>query len=312
MKYQHIIILGGSGFVGRHLAVELAQRGYHVTLPCRRPHRMNALKVLPEIQLVEANIMDQAKLSELCHGHDVVINLLGILNESRRNSFRQIHVDFVKSVVSACQQNKITRLLHMSALGADQASGSSNYLRTKGEGENLVHTFGQKDLRVTSFQPSVIFGADDSFINRFAGILRLCLGIFPLASASSRFSPVFIGDVVKVMADSLENPQSSSKRYPLCGPETWTLKQILQLINKAQGTHCTIIGLPDSLARLQAMILQMLPGKLFTLDNYRSLQTPSTCEKHTPACSMSLSHYLQGLSTRYNTRPDYDIYRQQL
>ena len=312
MAHRNIMLLGGSGFVGQHLAIELATRGYSVTLPCRRPHRLQQLKVMPGINLRAANIMDKAELTNLCEGHDVVINLVGILNETAKSSFRSIHVDFVKSVVQACQTHKIKRLLHMSALGANQASGSSHYLRTKGEGENLVHTFGQNDLLVTSFQPSVIFGEDDSFINRFAGILKLCIGVFPLACPQSRFSPVFIGDVVKKMADSIDDPGSYSKRYPLCGPETFTLKQILQLINQAQGSTCKIIGLPDGLAKLQALILQNLPGKLFTMDNYRSLQTPSTCTSDTPACQTSLSHYILGLANRYSNKPDYDMLRRNL
>ncbi len=298
--------------MGRHLAIALAQRGYQVTLPCRRPHRLKELKVLSGIHLIEANIMDTSILSKLCRHQDVVINLVGILNETRRNSFRRIHVDFVKSVVNACQENKIQRLLHMSALGADQASGSSHYLRTKGEGENLVHTFGQKDLQVTSYQPSVIFGPDDSFINRFAGILKLCIGIFPLACPYSRFAPVFIGDVVNCISDSLENKESIGKRYPLCGPETFTLKQILQMINAAQDSSCRILGLPDSLARIQAIILQNLPGQLFTLDNFRSLQTPSTCNETVSQGKTSLTHYIQGLPHHYSRRPSYDYYRKQI
>lgn len=312
MQHKNIILLGGSGFVGQHLAVELANRGYSVTIPCRRPHRLQSLKVLAAIRLIEANIMDEAELTTLCKGHDVVINLVGILNESGKTTFRRIHVEFVKSIVQACESNKIKRLLHISALGANQASGSSQYLRSKGEAENLLHTFGQKDMQVTSFQPSVIFGENDSFINRFAGILKLCLGMFPLACPNSRFSPVYIGDVVEIMADSIEKSDSHSKRYPLCGPETYTLKQIVELINTTLGTRCKIVGLPDGLAKLQALILQNLPGKLFTMDNYRSLQTPSTCGKDTPACNTSLSHYIKGLANGYSNKPHYDILRQNL
>jgi NADH dehydrogenase len=310
VNLRKVLLLGGSGFVGRHLAIELAQRGYQVTLPCRRPHRLKELTVLAGISLKQANIIDPLELNTLSQGHDIVINLVGILNESGKNSFRKIHVDFAKAVVNACQNNKVRRLLHMSALSANQASGSSNYLRTKGEGENLVHTFGQKDLQVTSFQPSVIFGAEDSFINRFAGILRLCKGFFPLACPQSRFAPVYIGDVVSFMANTIEDSSSHGQRYPLCGPETYSLKQILQLIDKAQDSDCKIIGLPDSLAKLQAMILQILPGKLFTMDNYRSLQTPSTCNAKISTCPTSLSHYVSGLPSLYNKNSDYNLYRQ--
>ena len=312
MKHTNIILLGGSGFVGKHLAIELAQRGYQVTLPCRRPHRLHALTVLPNIRLLQANIMDQTELTALCKNQHAVFNLVGILNESRKTSFRRMHVDFLKSIVHACQTNGIKRLCHVSALGANQARGSSQYLRTKGEGENLLHTFGQNKLNVTSFQPSVIFGPDDSFINRFATILKLCLGAFPLACPSSRFSPVYINDAVRIMADSIDNPDSFSKRYPLCGPETFTLKQIVEMIRQAQHSRCKIIGLPNALSRIQALILQNLPGKLFTMDNYRSLQTPSICTDKAQACPTSLSGYLQGLSSQYNRRPLHDEYRKQM
>lgn len=312
MKHQNIIILGGSGYVGKHLAIELAQRGYNITLPCRRPHRLKEIKVLSNINIVQANIMDKDELSKLCQGQDAVINLLGILNETRKNSFRSIHIDYINTIVDACQANKIKRLLHMSALGADQASGSSLYLRSKGEGENLVHTYGQTKLNVTSFRPSVIFGADDSFINRFAGILKLCQGVFPVACPYSRLSPVFIGDVVSAIADTINDTGSFSQRYPLCGPETFTLLQIVTLINQTISSNCKIIGLPDTLAKIQAIILQILPGKLFTMDNYRSLQTPNTCQQGIQKCGTSLTSFIEGLPDLYSRRPSYDDYRKQI
>ncbi len=316
MKYSNILLLGGSGFVGRHLAAELAQRGYRVTLPCRRPHRLQALKVLANINILQANILQPDELGKLCQGHDAVINLVGILNESKKLSFRRMHVEFVQSVVQACQKTGIKRLLHISALGADQATGSSQYLRSKGEGENLIHTFGQNKLHVTSFQPSVIFGEDDSFIRRFGQILKLCDATytfyFPLACPNSRFSPVYVGDVVRAIANRVDDPGSFSKRYPLCGPETWTLQQIVEMIAKAQGNRCKVIGLPDSLSRLQAMLLQNLPGKLFTLDNYRSLQTPSTCPQGVTHCPTSFSGYLGGLASMHSNRTQYDEYRKNL
>ena len=262
MKHKNIILLGGSGFVGRHLATELAQRGYQVTIPCRRPQRLNALKVLSNITLLQANIMDPSELTALCKGHDAVFNLVGILNETGKMSFRGMHIDFVKTIVQACQKNGIRRLLHISALGANQASGSSQYLRTKGEGENLLHSYGQNKLQVTSFQPSVIFGPDDSFINRFGSILKLCPGFFPLACPNSRFSAVYIQDVVSRMVDCIDDTQSFSRRYPLCGPETLTLRQIVELIGQSQHSHCKIIGLSDRLSQFQAVVLENLPGQL--------------------------------------------------
>ncbi len=312
MQTNRVLLLGGSGFVGRHLAAELANRGFAVSIPCRRPQRLGQLRVLPGINIFAADILNPQQLGPLCQQHDVAINLVGILNESRRNQFRHLHVEFVKSLVNACQENALRRLLHVSALGADQASGSSLYLRSKGEGENLVHTFGRKDLQVTSFQPSVIFGEDDSFLNRFAPMVRYCPGLFPLACAQSRFAPVYVEDVVKRIADAINQPSTYSQRYQLCGPEAYSLGQIVELIAQSLHRRCRVVGLPDSLSRLQAVILQNLPGKLFTLDNYRSLQTPSTCAQASSGCNTSLTEFVRGLDHGFNRRAEYDRYRRQV
>jgi len=311
--YSRILLLGGSGFVGRHLAAELATRGHQVTLPCRRPDRIRELRVLPGLNIIdEADITTPDSLLRLTRGQDAVINLVGILNERRKGDFRRLHVAFPQAVVEACQKNAVPRLLHVSALGADQASGSSLYLRSKGEGENRVHTFGQKQLAVTSFRPSVIFGPDDSFINRFAALLRLCpwpLPYLPLSCPNSRFAPVHVGDVVRAMADSLEDPASFGERIELCGPETWTLEQIVTAIRDALGKRCPILPLPDGASRLLASLMQYAPGKPFTPDNYQSLQTASVCRHPCPQCRHRLSHYLKGLRGGHNRRPRLDDYR---
>ncbi len=313
LKHPRVLLLGGSGFVGRHLAAELANRGHRVTLPCRHPDRIKALSVLPGLNIIaETDITQPQALDRLTRDQDAVINLVGILNERRKGDFRRLHVDFPQAVVEACQKNGVPRLLHMSALGADQASGSSLYLRSKGEGENRVHTFGQKKLGVTSFRPSVIFGADDSFINRFAALLRLCpwpMPYLPLSCPQARFAPVYIGDVVRAMADSLEDPASIGQRIELCGPETWTLQQIVESIRDALGKRCLILPLPDGVSRVMASLLQHAPGKPFTPDNYLSLQTPSVCATVCPQCRHRLSHFLKGLSGGHNRRPRLDDYR---
>ena len=312
-KYPRVLLLGGSGFVGRHLATELAQRGYRVTLPCRRPDRLRELRVLPGLQLVEeADITSREALDRHTRDQDAVVNLVGILNESRKGDFRRLHVEFPQAVVEACQKNGVQRLLHMSALGADQATGSSQYLRSKGEGENRVHTFGQKALAVTSFRPSVIFGPGDSFINRFADLLKLCpwpLPYLPLSCPNSRFAPVYIGDLVRAMADSLEDEASFGQRIDLCGPETWTLQQVVEGVRDALGKRCLVLPLPDSASRLLAGVLQHAPGKPFTPDNYQSLQTPSVCDRPCAQCRHRLSRYLRGLAGGHNRRPRLDAYR---
>ncbi|MFT5656782.1 MAG: nucleoside-diphosphate-sugar epimerase [Gammaproteobacteria bacterium] len=309
MHHKNILLLGGSGFIGLQLAFSLANRGCVVTVPSRRPHRHRALSVHPNIRLVESNVFDIPQLDNLCQKQDAVINLIGILHERKAGDFRKVHVEFIKSLVATCTRNNVSRLLHLSALGADQARGTSLYLRSKGEGENLLHTFGQKDLRVTSFQPSVVFGTNDQFINRFAGILRLCVGFFPIACANSKLAPVYVGDLVARIVNAIDDNKTVGKRYPVCGPEVFTLREILELIVESMNISCRIIPLGDRLSKLQALVLQNLPGKLFTMDNYRSLQTPNICE-NSEHCTTSLSQYIRDINVLFSRKKHYDEFRQ--
>ncbi len=311
MAYSNFILLGGSGFIGKHLAFALANRGYNVTVPCRRPHRNKDLLVHPNIRLLEANVFDPDQLDNLCQYQDAMVNLIGILHERKRDDFRRVHIDFIKTLVDSCTRHNIKRFLHLSALGADQATGTSRYLRSKGEGENLLHTFGQKDLRVTSFQPSVVFGKNDQFINRFAGILRLCFGFFPVACGQSKLAPVYVGDLVEKIVATIDDKASYSKRYTVCGPEVFSLQQILELLVKAMGLSCRILPLGNTLSKLQALVLQNLPGKLFTMDNYRSLQTPNICTDG-DLCTTSLRQYIQDIGVLFANKKHYDRFRQQI
>ncbi len=309
-KTGNILLLGGSGFIGKQLAFALANRGWRVTVPSRRPHRNRAPLVHPRIRLLQGNITDADNLQSLCEGQQAVINLVGILHEKRKGDFRRYHVDFIKSVVEACNKSGIRRLLHVSALGADQASGSSLYLRSKGEGENLLHTFGQRELQVTSFQPSVVFGKEDNFINQFAGILSWYAGLFPLACPNSKLQPVYVGDLVERIVNAVNDADSYSRRYPICGPEVFTLRQILELIISTLRLPVRIMPLGKGLSQMQALVFQNLPGKLFTMDNYRSLQTDNVCGE-CELCQTSLRQYMHGLPARFGNKRDYDRFRRE-
>ena len=305
---RKILLLGGSGFIGKQLAFALANRGWIVTVPSRRPHRHRSLLVHPNIRLLEADIIDPAGLKSLCEGQQALINLVGILHERRKGDFRRFHVEFIKSVVEACSQTGIKRLLHISALGADQGTGSSLYLRSKGEAENLLHTFGQRGLQVTSFQPSVVFGKEDDFINRFAGILSWYAGYFPLACADSKLAPVYVGDLVERIVSAIDNSDSFSRRYTVCGPEVFTLRQVVELIINSLQLPVRVMPLGKGLSQLQALILQNLPGKLFTMDNYRSLQTDNICSEG-DLCKTSLRQYVKGLPVMFGNKGNYDRFR---
>tara|TARA_Y100001935_G_scaffold200408_1_gene168729 strand:- start:19820 stop:20770 length:951 start_codon:yes stop_codon:yes gene_type:complete len=275
MKYKKIAIFGGSGFVGRHLTHQLHALGYQVRVFTRHAQRHSSLKVSAEIR--ECDPYDTIKVSQLLDGCDAVINLIGILNpKSRKQSFKRVHIDLTEKIVEACHNSNVERILHMSALQADQETGTSEYLRTKGKGENRVHKLSQPNIAVTSFRPSVIFGPDDSFLNRFSQLLKIP-GPMPLACHDSRFAPIAIQDVVQAFCLSLENRQTFGKRYELCGPEEFTLEQIVRLVAFHTGRDKEIIKLSDRLSRLQAYMLQYLPGKPFTPDNYLSLKTASIC-----------------------------------
>lgn len=283
MKINTVCLLGGTGFVGRHLIQELTTSGYQLRVLTRRRERHRDLLVLPNLALVEADIHDAHALTEQFSGCGAVINLVGILNEKGRNGsgFRRAHIELPRRIVQACLATGVTRLLHMSALNADAQEGRSHYLRSKGTGEALVH--GVRGLHTTSFRPSVIFGPEDSFFNRFAMLLKFSPLIFPLACPQSRFAPVYVGDVAKSFALALNEIASFGKHYDLCGQRIYTLKQLVEYTAHVINVRRKIIGLSDGLSRLQARIFDWLPGKPFSLDNYYSLQTDSVCRGPFPA-----------------------------
>ena len=278
MKGKQVCIFGGSGFVGQSIASQLVSSGYHVKILTRHKESCQALSVLPNTQIIETDVYDQHKIDKTLSGADVVINLVGILNEKQHNGdgFRKAHVELTRKILNACHHNKVPRLLQMSALNANAAQGASHYLRTKGEAENAIHAFAG-DTKVTSFKPSIIFGEDDSFFNRFAGLIQLFPGIFPLACANARFAPIHVEEVASKFVNSIDDKSTYDKRIEMCGPEIYTLKELIQFTCKQVNRRRIIIALPDTLAQLQAIVFEYLPGKLFSIDNYDSLQADSVC-----------------------------------
>ena len=281
MPNHTICILGGTGFIGGHLVKRLLADEHEIKVLDRRPAGRSELKAMPGVDLVPADAHDVPTLEHEFAGCDVVINLIGILNEKGHDGsgFRHAHVDLPRKVVDTCRKLGIRRLLHMSALGADAAYGHSYYQRTKGEGENLVHADAALD--VTSFRPSVIFGPGDSFFNRFGGLLKLA-PVFPLAGAKARFQPVYVGDVVEAYARAIDNPQTFGQRYDLCGPRVYTLQQLVEYTARTMGLKRLIVPLGDGLARLQANVMEYVPGKPFSRDNYLSLKKDNVCDGEFP------------------------------
>jgi NADH dehydrogenase len=284
MSTHKICLLGGTGFVGKRLAARLSEAGHDIVILTRHRERERDLLVLPTVRLVQGDVYDPEFLRKQFEDRDTVINLVGVLNEKGRDGrgFARAHTELPSMIVETCRQAGVARLLHMSALHATPEA-PSHYLRTKAMGEDAVHRAENPDFHVTSFRPSVIFGPGDSFLNRFAGLLRLTPGVFPLACPQARFQPVYVDDVVRAFVESLDNHKTFGQRYDLCGPKVYTLREIVEYVARLIGRRVCIIGLNDALSYLQATALEFAPGKPFSLDNYRSLKVDSVCEQGFPA-----------------------------
>ena len=277
-----ICVLGGTGFVGRSIAARLARDGYAIRIPTRNRQRARRLLVLPGLELIQADVHDPEQLTELVRGSAAVINLIGILNERGHDGsgFQRAHVELAEKLVEACRKSGVKRLLQMSALKANAERGPSHYLRSKGEAEQVIKGRAGHNIKYTIFRPSVIFGPDDSFCNRFARILRFS-PVLPLAQLGARFAPVYVGDVADAFVGALEDSRSFGKTYELCGPEVYTLDDILRYLCRELGIRRAIVKLPPPLGRLQAWIGEyLIPGKPFSRDNFRSLTVASVCREN--------------------------------
>jgi NADH dehydrogenase len=263
-------MIGASGFFGGYLIRKLTADKHQCVVLTRAAVRRGSLGMLPGVELVQADVYDAAALAEQCAGADAVVSMAGILNESGRNGqgFHKVHVELVECIIKACRQAGVSRVLHLSALNAGK--GDSHYLKSKGEAEVLLRV--ADDLAVSIFQPSVIFGRGDQFFNRFAAMLSL-MPVMPLACPKARLQPVFAEDVAAVMLASLEDPMTWGKSYRLAGPQSYTLKELVEWTAKSMGQRRRIIGLPGPLSAIMAAVMDWVPGKPFSWDNYQSLKT---------------------------------------
>ncbi len=303
MTIKRICVIGGTGFVGRHIARQLVERGYDVRVLTRDRERAKHLLVLPSVDVVVANVHDPAELARQFSNMEAVINLVGILHEGRKNSFDNAHVQLTQKILDACQRANVKRLLHMSAL-ATAPDAPSAYLRSKAEAEKRVLAFQQAGLgEATIFRPSVIFGQGDSFINLFAKLIKT-LPVVALACPNARFQPIHVQDVARAFVDSLEQSRSFGQAYNLCGPKIYTLRELIVLIAALLGKRRPIIGLGPRLSYLQAWFMEWLPVKLLTRDNYYSMQVDSVCNCEFPfdfkpsSLESVVPDYLAGASPR--------------
>jgi uncharacterized protein YbjT (DUF2867 family) len=273
-KARSLVLLGATGFVGRHLAPRLAADGHRLTLLSRNREHHRELDVLPNVRVVSADVHDRAVLAEHFGDADAVLNLVGILNAHGQQTFRHVHVQLTETVIAACRACGVERLHQMSSLKAGQ--GTSDYLHTRGEAEAAVKASG---LDWTIYQPSVIFGSGDGLVSRFHALLRMA-PLLPLARPNARMAPVYVENVAEAIARCVgADATCSARTFELYGPDTFTLRQIVCMIRDAAGLHRPVIGLPDILGRMQAMVVGLLPNPPLSLDNFKSLLVDSVGEQ---------------------------------
>jgi uncharacterized protein YbjT (DUF2867 family) len=249
-----VTVFGGSGFLGRSVVAALVRRNYRIRVAVRRPNLAGNVQPFGfpgQIHPVQANLRYPDSVERAVRGAAAVINLVGILQSGRRQSFEAVHSAGAKAVAEAAAAAG-ARLIHVSALGADPASASA-YARTKAEGEAAVLA-AKPDAVI--FRPSVLFGQDDDFFNRFGALARL-LPVLPLAGAETRFQPVFVGDVARAIASAVDGAVPGGRVYELGGPEVKRLREIVEYVLEATGRRRRILALPASAARKQAFLLEV-------------------------------------------------------
>lgn len=284
MRPLSVVLFGGTGFIGSHLAARLSEREVPVLLPTRHQVRGDHLTLLPGVDVVEANLGDDAALRRLVAGHSAVINLVGILHSSRGTpygpEFKRAHVELPRRIVDACAHEDVPRYLHMSALGADP-HGPSMYQRSKADGEQAARS--RPEVVPTIFRPSVVFGPEDNFLNMFARLQRH-VPVVPLACAHARFQPIYVGDVADAFVHALLDAHSAGNVYELGGPRVYELAELVRLAGRYAGHERPVLALPDALARLQAAFFELLPGEpLITRDNLDSMTIANVVNPSTKA-----------------------------
>ena len=264
---KKILILGGTGFVGRHLCEKLAEGDYRTTVLTRRRANANHLQMLPMVDVIEGSASDAATLIPLMAGHDAVVNLVAILH-GNEEAFDKAHVQLPLTLVKACDAAGQRRIVHVSSLGADLAAPSM-YQRSKARGEAVLSSSG---LDVSMLRPSVIFGAEDKFLNTFASLQKM-LPFIPLAGSTARFQPVWVEDVASALVKCIEDRSTIGQTFEACGPDVFTLKQLVQLAGQYSGHDKPVIGLPDGLARIQAALMELAPGEpIMSRDNLDAMK----------------------------------------
>jgi uncharacterized protein YbjT (DUF2867 family) len=278
---KKVLVLGGTGFVGRHVCEKLQRRGWHITVPTRQLAKANAVLPLPRVTVLEADVHDTRQLLRLMEGQDAVVNLVAILHGTEE-AFERVHVELPLAIAEACLADAACRLVHVSALGAS-LDGPSMYQRSKARGEEVLRASG---LALTLLRPSVVFGRGDRFLNLFARLQQVS-PVMPLAGADARLQPVWVEDVAEAIAVSLDNSAlgraSIGRTIECAGPEVLSLRELVQLAGSLGSRQRPVIPLPLALGHWQAALLELLPGEpLMSRDNVASLSVPNVASGDLP------------------------------
>ena len=266
-----VTVFGGSGFLGRHLVRALLKRGWRVRAAVRRPDLAGHLQPSGRVGWVhpiQANLRYRWSVDRAVEGADAVVNLVAILAESGRQRFDAVHVFGARAIAEAARAAGVTRLAHVSAIGAD-VNSPSDYARTKALGEQAVF---ETVPGAVVFRPSIMFGPEDQFFNRFAGMARFMPALPLVGGGHTRFQPVYVADVAAAIADAVEGKAKPGTAYELGGPEVKTFRECLELMLREIDRKRLLMPMPFPLASAAAAILQYLPGQLLTPDQVRQLR----------------------------------------
>ncbi len=311
MDVSRICLLGGTGFVGRAVADAAYARGLaRLRVLTRSEPRARALRVVPTLEVMVGDPYDDGDLAAAFEEMDAVVNLVGILHPRGGETFARTHAQLPGRVARACRASGVRHLVHVSALGAASAA-PSEYLRSKAAGEDALRREADT-VAWTILRPSVIFGQEDRFLNLFARLVGT-FPVVPLAGARARFQPIWVEDVARAVVAVLGQTRAFGRAYDLCGPRAYTLEALVRFVADTLGRRPRIVALPDALARLQAAVLEHLPGRLMTRDNLRSMQVDNVCAGGFPALfgfqPTALEAIVPGYMTAASSRARYPRYR---
>ncbi len=280
MSGELVTVFGGSGFIGRTLVQNLAKAGYRVRVAVRRPNSALFVKTygdLGQVHIAQANVRNQASVEAAVDGSDHVVNLVSVLTEGGSQTFDKLNVVGSGHIANACAKAGVKRLVHVSALGAD-AESDSKYARSKARGEATVQ---EAFPGATIIRPGVVFGADDQFFNKFAGIAKF-FGMLPVICGDSKMQPVYVGDVANAIVSAIGSEDAAGKTYEIGGPKAYSFRELLEMVNTYTEQDASLITIPTQLAYVQAFFLGMLPNPVLTIDQVRLLEKDNVVSDDMP------------------------------